>query len=310
MPKLSVSERLDGVLYHLNVPRDLHRKIMNCMYSPSSTFTADQKKAVRTDAAWNGLLGNVRAVLRGVKSNANKQPAYTRDAYIRYIEAITQARDDIMAASQMLLKDKNDPDGPKVPATLDDIKRLAAKRNKATNTDGPTCTSRWQTWIAPSLRTEIRNSFDIAYTKADRGSGKRVTPFLTPDIVAYNVERMQLLRDFIDVQRSKLSLVWPTDHPQSNEPYNALHLAALRMAERALNAWDKAFARDKYHALDNPLPVTWLPLLTADMRERIREADLNPRDVTIYGIESFYVDDGSDRKPAVQAAHKRETDWD
>ena len=236
---------------------------------------------------------------------------------------VRTARDDIVAASMLMLKDKADPHGPKIPATLDDIRRLAANRNAKLGEDGPTCTARWHTWVAPADRKAMRDAFELAYTKAQRGAGKRVTPFLTAEVTQYNKTRMEVLRNFITDQRAAMTNWSPDDtrdpteqrQPYSHIPHHALHLCALRMAERTLDQWAASLAKNKYHGLDNPLPVAWTYLLDSTMRERIKAGDENPASVSILGLDSFYRDDGShgaqmQETDAERAAAKLSNGWD
>lgn len=309
MPRISVSDRLSAAMTHFNVSVDMQRKLINAVFSPHSSYNATLKKSARVENTWKTLTDDVRAVLRGLASNRYKQHDDMRELYDQYIGMVRTARDDIVAASGVMIKDRTNPDGPKIPATLDDIRRLAANRNRKLGIDGPTCTSRWHTWIAPADRAAMRTAFEIAYAKAQRGAGKRVTPFLTSDVVQYNKTRMETLRGFIADQRAAMTAYRPDDHehrqPMSNIPHHALHLCALRMAERALDDWAKSLAKDKYHGLDNPLPVQWTHLLDATMRERVRSVDENPSAVTLIGLEQFYWDDGSARALIIETEEQR-----
>lgn len=323
MPRITHYDRTDQALRHFGVPADMHRKIMNALFAPNSKWASAQKKSARIENSWKTLLDDVRAALRGLTSNVHKQEGEMRVLYEQYIDLVRQARDEITYASILLLKDKTNPDGPKIPATLDDIRRIAAKRNAKLGIDGPTCTARWHTWVAPADRIALRRAFDLAYTRSLRGAGKRVMPFLTADIVQYNKTRMEVLRNFIADQRAAMTN-WspddtrdPTDNrqPYSHIPHHALHLCALRMAERALDQWEASLRTDKYHGLDNPLPIAWTHLLDSPMRERIRAGDENPSSVSVIGLDSFYRDDGSARAlvpetDAERAASKLSNGWD
>lgn len=291
MPRLSVTDRLQQVLIHCNVPRDMQRQIQNAMFSPTSTFLAAQKREARTNNGWDALRDEVRAVLRGLKSNVGKQPAYIREEYEAYISVVAQVCNDIDAARCMLVKDRttDDPDAPRVPATLADIKRMAERRNAADpENPGPRCTSQWPTWVHPETVTTVCDAFLRAYALANRGQGKRVRPFLTLPLLDYNKARLKLFRGFITSQREAMATIWPTDNPQSHVPHHALHLCALRMAERYLDVWDSKFTKDKYHALHDPLPIQWTHLLDPTMRERIRRADADPQDMSTEGLGTYY----------------------
>jgi hypothetical protein len=316
MPRINFNDRLRAVLVHHAVAPDLQRHIMNDLFSPTSSFSAEHKKQARNENAWTVLLGDVRQVLLGLRSNMHKQPECTKEIYERYVATVLKARDDIIAASTMLVKDPANPGGPRVPATVKDTARLAAKRNTALKENGPTCNSRWHTWVHPDAILELRNAFEVAYIAAGRKGGKRVTPFLTPEVARYNADRLHALRSFIESQRQVLARNYPSNTPYSHVPHHALHLCALRMAERTLDTWEEAHAKNKYHGLDNPLPVKWIHLLDHTMRERVTRADASPLDVSIEGIESFYKDDGSARTPSLpetpeqRAANKEANGWD
>ena len=319
MPRISVSDRLDSALRLHNIPAETHRGIMNAMFTPNSSHAKSVKQSMRIENAWKTLIDEVRAVVRGLMSNRYKQHEDIRPLYDQYIDLVRQARDDITAASMLTIKDKADPNGPKVAATPEDVKRMAANRNRKLGIDGPTCTSRWHTWVAPADRKALRDAFETAYAKAQRGAGKRVTPFLTSDVTQHNKTRMEVLTNFIAAQRRALAVSDPLmgldlDRPYSHIPHHALHLCALRMAELNLHRWKTAIAKDKYHGLDNPLPVQWTHLLDHDMRERLRAGDENPASVTIAGLESFYRDDGSARaqipETPEQIAANKANGWD
>ena len=293
MPRLSVEARLRAVLVLNSVPPDLQRRIMNGMFSPVNNIGAILRQQARIENAWTVLLDDVRHVLQGLRSNVHKQPEYTKEIYARYIDTVLKARDDITAASMMLVKDPDNPEGTRIPATLKDATRLAAKRNAALKDNGPTCNSRWHTWVHPDTIIELRNAFEVAYAKAGRKGGKRVTPFLTPEVARYNMTRLTTLRAFIESQRQVLARNYPSNTPFSHVPHHALHLCALRMAERTLDVWEEADAKNKYHGLDNPLPVKWVHLLDHTMRERVARADASPQDVSLEGIEAFYKDEAA-----------------
>lgn len=273
------------------------RLICNDVFSP----TIGRRSVLAAESTWDNLEHEVRAAIKAVATNRSKWPPQYKELYERYLALIREARDDIDNARNMLVRDPDTPDGPKVPAKVADITRLAAKRNAKTNTNGPTCTATWQTWIDPKARDDLINAFDAVFLD-NKTKGNRPRPFMGGNIKSHTEAAITRLESFIERQRTVLTIPG-LRHPTAPTPYAALHLAAIRMAERALDKWKAEYKRDPYIALTNQLPVNWMHLLEPEMRARIIAADKNPASVSPEGLSAFLTEADPFTPPDGQPDH-------
>jgi hypothetical protein len=100
---------------------------------------------------------------------------------------------------------------------------------------------------------------------------------------------LKRFRTFIDNTKATLA-DGPTEQPTATTLYGALHLAALRQFELALDKWEKDYDRNQSVALTDPLPVNWHAMLSPTMRERIARAERDPTDIDNEGLSGFYLE--------------------
>lgn len=284
----TIRERLVHALRACRISASNQDRILNYCFGPASVV---DRSTQQNELTWANLRGDVRAALKSVTTNRTKWPAHYAPIYEDYVAVIRQAQADIDSAFHMLIKDPTNPNGPKIPPTLADIRRLADKRIQKTG-HGPTCTSAWPTWVEPSVRAALIERFDIAYAKQG-GKGNRPRPFVTNELHRQSELQCARFHAFFERQRNNLK-VPDQPHNVANTAFGALHLCAIRMAELHVERWEKAARLDPYHGLDNPLPVNWLHLLTPEMRERLRNADKNPDLISLDGITNFYMEGPKD----------------
>ena len=299
--KSTAQERCLEVLPRLGMNPDNVRKAFNFIFAPSSKGRAE----TNAELVWDSLLKDIRAAINGVATNRTKWKAEYRDAYEDYLTVLRQTKVDIETArATVMMRDPDNPDGPRLPATVGDIHRRAVARNKKLGIDGPTCGMAWQTWVEPGVRAALTQRFERIHQLELAGKGTPPRPFMGDNIRRNAREMLAKHRTMIDNTRATLA-DGPTEHPTSTTLYGALHLAALRQFEIALDRWATEFKRNQHIALAEPLPVNWHAMLTPTMRERLRRAEKDPTDIDRQGLDSFYVEKGE--PPAAPTA---DADWD
>lgn len=285
--RTTAAQRLLAAMEAHGIDPSKARMVFNAVHAPAGKTRA----MVGEELSWAALQDSILRTERLTTSNRKKWRPEYRALYEEYVTVLRKIRDDIYDARNMLVRDPDDPHGAKVPATIKDITRLCAKRNAKTGVEGPTCTNAWQTWVAPDVRRNLCDRFDAAHALAGR-KGASPRPFLSTATRQRVENTLENHRTFIARQRSVLCIP-NMRHTVASTPYAALHLAAIRMAERELDNWESQHKRDPYLALNAPLPVNWLHLLAPDMRKRIAAADKNPKDVSLRGLDKFLMEDGT-----------------
>jgi len=293
--KTSAQDRLRYALEVHGLREDIQRKIFNYVFAPK----AGSRKRVATEMTWEQLKRDIRGAIASTASNRRNWRADYVDIFEDYLKLLRQTRDTIestWATAMMPDPDaKGNPDAPRVPASVAEISRRARLMNQKNGIDGPTCSTMWQTWIDPAARHAIERRFDDAFIAATGGKGTKPRPFLATNVRRVTKTQLTRLRAFFANQRRILAdpdVTARDDTPLATTPYAALQLAAIRMAERAVDAWEQTRAIDAMHALSDPLPVDWRHLLEPAMRERLRKADEQPQLVDLEGIRDFYVEKG------------------
>jgi hypothetical protein len=287
--KLMVDHRIDP-----HVARDIH----NGVFGPNAP---DESRIIKEIAEFKTLAADVRRIRRGYVQNRHRRPEDMRTLYDRYEAVLDQVIYDIEKASMALVKDPDNPEGPRVPLTLKRCAEIAAKRNAklraAGEPVGPACTSLWVTWVHPQVIHDLVEDVQIAYDRTGRSQGNRFQPFNELS-VRQSIKRAEgIHRAFIAHQRARLyeTDAEPTHAAKTgrvSHPYAALHLCALRMAELWLDGYARDIKTKHKHPALNPIPVNWLHLLTPEMRKRIRDADENPASVSRDGLDSFLNESG------------------
>jgi hypothetical protein len=278
--RTSVQTKLRAALDAYRVPLDTQQGILNAVFNRASTENATTKAV----SAFDLLLCEVRAARRAVMGNKGKADVAFLPLYEEYVSMTDRAVADIDAAKHMLLKNPEDPDGARVPATLTRITAIAAKRAAHAEANGlpptPTCTASWPSWIDPAERKRIVEAFDARYTALNKGSGRRFIPFSTVELTRSMDRAIAKHHKFIAHQRAVLG--------EGTTHYIALHLCALRMAELWLERYVGDVKKRRKNPGIDPIPVNWMHLLTRDMRARVRAADADPSaPIDATGLHSF-----------------------
>ena len=298
--KSTMQERCLEVLPRLGMTPDNVRRAFNFIFAPNSRG----RKETGNELVWDALVKDIRTAINGIATNRTKwKPAY-REAYEEYLALLRQTKLDIEAARRaVMVPDPDNPDGPKLPASVDDVHRRAVARNKKLGIDGPTCGATWQSWVDPAVRAALTNKFLRIHQLELSGKGTPPRPFMADNIRRNAKDMIARHRSMISHSRERLA-DGTTAHPTATTLYGALHLAALRQFERALEQWETKFVLNQMVALTDPLPVNWHAMLEPAMRERLRRAEKDPRDIDRQGLDSFYIEKGD-----TPAAPTAETEW-
>lgn len=283
------------------IPANVATDIVNRTFGLTS---GDAAARLRGEQTFANILQTVRAVRRHTIGNRNKWHPDLAVLYERYVSILDSVINDVTACQHMTLRNPDDPDGARIPATPKRIAALAARRNAAVRAkgepSGPACTASWVTWVSPHLVDELTAEFDLVYARmTGRGRGNRFRPFYTADIKRSAADAVARHRRFIQDQRAAIFVADadanPNTHPNAattgrvHNRYGALHLCALRMAELALDDYERDVKAKRINIASNPIPVHWTHLLTHDMRQRVRAADADPSSVTPEGLTSFLI---------------------
>jgi hypothetical protein len=283
--RISAQTRLRRALNRHDIPLYIQHEVFNATFAPRSELLT----TLSNESSFDGLLSDARNAKRAILSNKSKWPDELAVPYTRYIDCIQDVIGAVDSARRALLKNPDDPDGPRIPASLSRITEIAAKRVKKAQANGeptpPLCNAGWPSWVDPTLRQSIIDEFDRAYTLMGRGRGRRFIPFATTSIIKDMDRAIIRHRKFIDDQRAVVA-----DRPNTtgSTHYRALHLCALRMAEMWLDTHEREIKARTRNPATHPVPVNWMHMLTKDMRERIRAADENPADINPMGLTSFF----------------------
>ena len=283
--KLSVQHRLRASLERRRIAPDLTRLILNDVFSPASTL----KPMLIDEASWDSLIAGAQHSIFNLTSNKSRWPADMVHLYEEYRSLIHDTRAGIEKARDALVKDPDNPDGPKIPLTLARATAIAAARNRkraaAGEPLGPACGTHWPSWVDPDIAADLTARFDRANAMRGGGRGKRVVPFATTSVIKDMNRAIVRHRKFIDDQRA---IVADRPHGMGSTHYRALHLCAMRMAELWLDGYERDIKQHIRHPAFSPVPVNWLHMLTRDMRERVRRADADAMDIEPDGLYSFY----------------------
>ncbi len=283
--RISAQTRLRRALDRREIPEHIQREVFNATFAKHSTAL----DMLTSETSFDVVLDGARRAKRALLSNKAKWPDELAPHYANYARCIQSVVDDIETTRMLLLKNPDNPSGPKVPASLSRITAIAAKRNAKQRAnhepEGPTCGASWPSWVEPELRQSIVDAFDRAYALMGRGRGRRFTPFHTTAIAQDMNRAIIRHRRFIDDQRLVLA---DRRDGRGSTHYRALHLCALRMAEMWLDGYERDIKARVRNPSTHPIPVNWMHMLTKDMRDRVRDADDNPAGISAVGLTSFY----------------------
>lgn len=286
----SFSDKLRRALDRRDIEPHIQREIMNEVLMRGSATHA----AVADDITWDSLIYEVQHSIFNLTSNRVRWPADMTDLYEEYRRVMHATKDDIIATRAAMLPNPADPKGTRVPATLELVRTLAARRNalrrKKGEPLGPTCTDHWPSWVDPAKVADLLERFERAYDARGGGRGRRLVPFSTTSVAKSTERALMRHRAFIASQRKAIFSADPEADKANgrvHSAYGALHLCALRQAEMWLNDYERDVKKRLRHPVTDPVPVNWLHLLTPDLRTRLKEADENPAAVTPTGLTSF-----------------------
>ncbi len=233
-------------------------------------------KKVRIESKWKAMLSALASDRRSIAQNMDKRSADMRPFYVEYLTILDTVREKMRIAATQ--------------GTPEQAHALALKTNEARIVEGKppngTNATYWATWVPPRIREDFAARLSAHYTRTRQRQGTRFTPFVTGTHRAQAKQAADNLRATIGRIRDTHA-----SHPGAATgytPYRALYLCAARMAEKALYARQQGYALGTHNTIDHPLPVNWLALLDAPMRERLRAAQDNPHAVTLDGLAHFY----------------------
>lgn len=230
----------------------------------------------RADVAWAALLDELQTDRRSIMGNLSTRPAYLREHYLAYISIMDKVRERMLIAQSK--------------GTPEDARRAAAIANAQREQEGKpvngTDSNTWVSWVPPRVREQLCAAVSQAYVAAGSVRGKRFVPFTS-------TAKRRELKQRTDNLTKTIKRVRSTHESFPNSgraytPYRALYLCAARMAEKELYRRLKAYELGTQNPIDNPLPVNWLALLDAPMRQRLRQAQENPHAVSPEGLAHFY----------------------
>lgn len=272
--------------------------------------SAPRRRMAQSDAAFDLIQQEVRDHRRTVLGNKSKWRPELVHLYEHYISILDGIIADVDACRAVMVRNPEDPNGPKIPATLADITRISAKKNRQLCGDDfdpdserdihvfmePPRTSVWTSWVSPIVVDHIATAFVDAYAACGAGKGQRFRPFVTVETRRRRARQIAIHRTFIDNQRESIFKASPPDERgRVASLYGALHLTALRQAERMLDSIEKPDYRSTYaratrgHPVLDAVPVNWRHLLTPEMRKRLKAADEDPSSITPNGLDSYYL---------------------
>lgn len=281
----NISDRVRTALSEAGVSTDKATDVLRRAFGAPSV----RGRASADDDQWETLLSTLSIHIRSFNGNLSKTPAHTSPLAREYYDLLRATRMKIQTAQSRILVD--DAKGSRLPNTLAAERAQQAQINRALKAQGLPLvgahTGVWQTWVDPVVRRDLAARVETAYTNAGVGVGRRWQPFITPESKRTSTQRLKMLRNVIADQRRAIQL---PGRDRANTPYGALHLMALRSAERRLDEWEKDVSRNPMHAVDLPLPVQWQHLLPKNVRERVAAADATggAAGVTLEGIHMFY----------------------
>jgi hypothetical protein len=233
-------------------------------------------KEVRTDSKWKAALAALAADRRSIAQNMGKRTEDMIPLYTDYLAILDAVREKMRIAA--------------MHGTPSEAHAAARKANEARALAGKepngTCTTYWPTWVPPRVRDDFNTRLAAHYARAHARKGTRFTPFMTATHRKYTKQVMDNTLAIIKRIRSTHASV--EGGTSGYTPYRALYLCAARMAEKALYIRIKGYELGTHNTIDHPLPVNWLALLDAPMRERLRQAQENPHAVTLDGLDHFY----------------------
>lgn len=241
-----------------------------------TTALSTTNKAVRTDSKWKAMLAALATDRRSISQNMGKRSEDMRPIYEEYLCIMDAVKEKMCIAS--------------LTQTPEQAHAAALKANEARAIEGKTPNgtnaAHWPTWVPPRIRDAFNTKLSATYARTHQRQGTRFTPFMTAAHRQYTKQVMD--NTLATIKRIRSTHATDTNGTSGYTPYRALYLCAARMAEKALYTRLKGYELGTHNTIDHPLPVNWLALLDAPMRERLREAQVNPNAVSLEGLDHFY----------------------
>jgi hypothetical protein len=233
-------------------------------------------KEVRIESKWNSMLAALAVDRRSIAQNMDKRTETMRPLYVEYLNLMDAVREKMRIAS--------------MHGTPEQAHSAAVKANEVRILEGKapngTCTTYWPTWVPPRVRDDFNTRLAAQYTRMGTRKGTRFTPFTTSTHRKYTKQVKD--NTLSTIKRIRSTHATDIGGTSGYTPYRALYLCAARMAEKELYTRLKGYELGTHNTIDHPLPVNWLALLDAPMRERLREAQVNPNAVSLEGLDHFY----------------------
>lgn len=232
-------------------------------------------KAVRINSKWKAMLSALATDRRSISQNMGKRSEDMRPLYEEYLCIMDAVKEKMCIAS--LTQSPSEAHAAALKANESRV--LEGKAPNGTNS------SHWPTWVPPRIRDAFNTKLSATYARTHQRQGTRFTPFMTATHRTYTKQVTDNTLATIKRIRSTHASHGATT---GYTPYRALYLCAARMAEKELYIRLKGYELGTHNTIDHPLPVNWLALLDAPMRERLREAQENPNAVSPEGLDHFY----------------------
>jgi len=264
----ALHERVAKALNRWDIRPDIRREVANAIMN-SASWQVERERWVR-------ILNPLKHHLRSARTNLTHHPVQIRPLVGTYIDVLNRTYAIIVQRSETI-----DDAGQRRPVSYftKEAVRLNAERAAAGRPNLGVRNTHWQSWVPPDVVRSVRAEFERAYAELGRVQGKRVLPFAPQAERLADRERIKALRrQFRDVRLEH-------NHPRAFDLIGALHLAAVRMAERALNDY-AAFGSNDYQ-WDTPRPITWTGYLTPEMRERLSQGRDSPTGIATDGLLGF-----------------------
>lgn len=264
MPKIPFTTKLSLTLDQLNVEPLLKRQIMASMLDAS--MKSDRQIKADNALDWQALLRSLRVVRSSHTSNKYRWTDNMRPLFEEYETLLNRIRARIEKAQLSGL-------------SVEAYSVRVRTEGKAAN---GVCDKYWFNWIPDTLKADFVRRLNIQYDAIGRTKGSRLRPFTSPELIRQREEGTKRMRQTIDNIRRACSTMGCEngDRSTSDTPRGALYLAAARMAERDLNRRIKE---------NEQIPVNWLALLTPNMRQRLRDANIDATLVDTSDLHQFYV---------------------
>lgn len=272
--KIPIQTRLQRALSRADIPLNVQREVFNAVFAKAK----GTPERVADD--WAELRARVVRARRMLLTNSTKWAESITPLYREYADMLSTITDRIDQARLSLTSE-----GTPISLQQFTILRAAvnAQRLHDGKPEGVVCNRHWQTWVSKKVRDAFTTKVEQHYdAQGGAKTGNRFVPFLTREFKAENAQRYARITTAIKNMRRTIANCG-TAPPMADTPFAALHLAACRQAERMM--WR---AQTKAPDFSSLAPVDWRQLLEPEMRQRLREAEADPRAVTLDGLRDFY----------------------